>query len=275
MIRTKTTEISTNETERLGERIVNLLSQLDLKYEFTGEEHNELLEAVQKPEEKAKQNEKQLDLLLFCPNCGKQHIDKAEPNVCQDCGHDRNEHFNAGERNVCSGGWRGNSGCQCDGFTAWLNPPHKSHRCDNCNHVWRPADVPTNGVAVIKTRGKQDKSAIPQVTDNELRKELEYLTNLINTPHTNDFLEAVPLEAAHQITRWGVEHDAGKEPTDWLWLIGYLAGKATNAAINKDLEKAKHHTISTAGVCLNWFRRLVGDEKTFRPGIDPKTLEGK
>jgi hypothetical protein len=100
----------------------------------------------------------------------------------------------------------------------------------------------------------------------------EYLIDFheaqINIPHTADFMEAVRLEAAHQIGRWGTDHDKGKEPTDWLWLIGYLAGKATNAAIAGDIEKAKHHTISTAAVMLNWHRHLNGDETTFRPGTD-------
>ena len=94
---------------------------------------------------------KPVDLELFCPQCGEQHIDKAEPDVCQDCGHEDAHHFNAGERNVCGGGeWDGDihsdTGCKCDGFIAWLNPPHKSHRCHSCNHVWRPFDYPTNGV---------------------------------------------------------------------------------------------------------------------------------
>jgi hypothetical protein len=106
----------------------------------------------------------------------------------------------------------------------------------------------------------------------ELKAEIERLNGLINTPHTADFLSAVPLEAAHQIARWGTEHDGGKEPTDWLWLVGYLAGKATNAAISGNIEKAKHHTISTAAAMLNWHRRLSGEDQTFQPGttIDRK-----
>lgn len=107
-----------------------------------------------------------------------------------------------------------------------------------------------------------------------LRAALQHLVGLVDTPHTADFLQAVPLEAAHQIKRWGVEHDEGKEPQDWFWVIGYLAGKCLRAALDyertgeeRHLEKAKHHTVSTAAVMLNWFRRLTGDDKTFRPGI--------
>jgi hypothetical protein len=103
------------------------------------------------------------------------------------------------------------------------------------------------------------------------------LQALIDTPHTTDFLSAVPLEAAHQIKRWGVEQDDGKQPTDWLWLVGYLIGKATNSAISGNTEKAKHHCVSTAAVCLNWFRRLSGEDQSFRPGIQPpaQTAAGK
>lgn len=103
-------------------------------------------------------------------------------------------------------------------------------------------------------------------TVSDLTTEIERLNQLINTPHTNDWLEAVKLEAAHQIERWGTDHDAGKTPLDWFWLIGYLAQKAVMSVITGDTEKAKHHTISTGAVLLNWFRRLVGDDKAFEPG---------
>lgn len=35
-------------------------------------------------------------------------------------------------------------------------PPHKSHLCHACGCIWRPADVPTNGVEQIQTRGRKD-----------------------------------------------------------------------------------------------------------------------
>lgn len=61
-----------------------------------------------------------IDIILFCPACHSQHIDAPEPSV------------------------------------GWTNPPHKSHLCHVCRAIWRPADVPTNGVAAIKTRGEHD-----------------------------------------------------------------------------------------------------------------------
>ena len=62
-----------------------------------------------------------IDMLLWCPACHTQHVDEPD------------------ERTA-----------------AWDNPPHRSHLCHACGAIWRPADVPTNGVRAIKTRGKAD-----------------------------------------------------------------------------------------------------------------------
>lgn len=61
-----------------------------------------------------------IPMLLFCPRCHRQHVDAPQP-----------------EKD-------------------WTNPPHRSHECQNCGLVWRPADVPTNGVQAITTRGQRD-----------------------------------------------------------------------------------------------------------------------
>ncbi|WP_175836996.1 hypothetical protein [Burkholderia anthina] len=74
---------------------------------------------------------KPLDMLLFCPKCGEQHFDKEE--------WVRDPHdIEQGQMRV------------------WGNPPHRSHLCHACETIWRPADVPTNGVAAIQTSGKND-----------------------------------------------------------------------------------------------------------------------
>lgn len=72
-----------------------------------------------------------IDMLLFCPNCGTQHIDAPEE-------HERDE------------------GLSVRMDVSWTNPPHRSHLCHACECIWRPADVPTNGVAAITTKGKAD-----------------------------------------------------------------------------------------------------------------------
>lgn len=87
------------------------------------------------------------------------------------------------------------------------------------------------------------------------------LERLINTPHTKDFLRAVELEAAHQIERWGKQHDLHKTPEDWLWTLCFLATKATQAARYKDKEKYKHHIITSAALLLNWHKATMTTKK--------------
>lgn len=67
-----------------------------------------------------------IPMILHCPSCHAQHIDA--PDIA-----------------IASGK-----------TTGWDNPPHRSHLCHQCGTIWRPADVPTEGVAEIKTRGKHD-----------------------------------------------------------------------------------------------------------------------
>lgn len=106
-------------------------------------------------------------------------------------------------------------------------------------------------------------------TITALQAKLVEAERLINTPHIEDFVEAVKLEAAHQVKRWGSDHDAGKSAPDWFWLLGYLAGKAVQADKISDLDKMKHHIITTAAACLNWHRHVSGDDGRMRPGIMP------
>jgi homospermidine synthase len=71
-----------------------------------------------------------VDLILFCPNCDLQHIDAPK-----------------GE---------------------WSNPPHRTHECQRCGYYWRPADIETNGVKDIRTKGSFDgrfKREIPLERD--------------------------------------------------------------------------------------------------------------
>lgn len=82
------------------------------------------------------------------------------------------------------------------------------------------------------------------------------LEALLNTPVTDDFDRAVPLESAHQRYRWGNNHDEKKDAFDWFWLIGYLSQKAAASAVAGDADKAKHHIITTAAALRNWFARI-------------------
>lgn len=104
------------------------------------------------------------------------------------------------------------------------------------------------------------------------KAEIERLNSLISTPFISDFFEAVKLEAAHQQDRWGTEGDAGKAPEDWLFLVGFLCGKAAASFRAGDHSKGIHHIISSAAVCLNWHRNVIGEVTAMRPGIDGALL---
>lgn len=101
----------------------------------------------------------------------------------------------------------------------------------------------------------------------ELLAEHDRLDAVVNTPQAGDFLRAVSIEAEHQRQRWPSEHDAGKTPADWFWLVGYLAGKALHAHTSSNTDKAEHHVITTAAACANWHLALHG-KTDMRPGID-------
>lgn len=101
----------------------------------------------------------------------------------------------------------------------------------------------------------------------ELIAQRDRLLALVNSPELRDFSRGVMLEAAHQRERWGHEHDAGKTPADWFWLVGYLAGKALHAHAAGNAEKAQHHTISSAAAIANWHGSILGTHN-MRPGID-------
>jgi hypothetical protein len=108
---------------------------------------------------------------------------------------------------------------------------------------------------------------VADALDGDERAELERLRALVNTPELHSFTDGVVLEAAHQRERWGNDHDAGKEPQDWFWLLGYLAGKALKAHSDGNAEKALHHTISSAAALANWHGAILGTHN-MRPGID-------
>lgn len=63
-----------------------------------------------------------IPMILICPVCHLQHIDEVD------------ELTNPG----------------------WDNPPHTSHKCLGCGTVWRPAQVPTEGVRILDYHGKSD-----------------------------------------------------------------------------------------------------------------------
>lgn len=91
--------------------------------------------AVEEEKIRAQADARPVDMVLHCPNCGLQHIDAPE----EDWKRDANGRMMLGTTEV-----------------TWTNPPHRSHLCHGCGHIWRPADVPTNGVLAVKTKGEND-----------------------------------------------------------------------------------------------------------------------
>lgn len=83
-----------------------------------------------------------INLILHCPKCHTQHIDAPET---------EQEYT----KRLHESSWWELGGTKPE---RWANPPHRSHLCHSCGHIWRPADVFTNGVAAIKTKGANDAS---------------------------------------------------------------------------------------------------------------------
>lgn len=83
-----------------------------------------------------------INMVLYCPNCGMQHVDKPDDRCKMGGGCDESGRCYAESQGVPE---------RCE---RWTNPPHRSHLCHACGTIWRPADVPTNGVAELKTQGK-------------------------------------------------------------------------------------------------------------------------
>lgn len=79
---------------------------------------------------------------------------------------------------------------------------------------------------------------------------LRVVERTINTPQTEDFIEAVRNEAAHQLNRWGGEHDDRKAPEDWMWLLGWLISKAVQQP-----DKRLHHIVTSAAALAQWHRQ--------------------
>lgn len=100
------------------------------------------------------------------------------------------------------------------------------------------------------------------------------LAALIMRPYVGAWLDEILIEAAHQRDRWGARQDHGKAPEDWFWLVGYLAGKALAAHKAGDVDKARHHTVSTAAALAHWAAAVSGDETVMRPGVGADKIAG-
>lgn len=120
-----------------------------------------------------------IQMILHCPLCGTQHVDA--PNAA-------------------------------DG---WSNPPHRSHKCGSCGTIWRPADVATEGVEKIQTRGKGDTWNGEVVVPGQRHwvyaatEACRDLVNLVpdgaeywNREHLIDMMRKIPSLSPTKANRW-------------------------------------------------------------------------
>ena len=124
-------------------------------------------ERIAQLEAKVAELERPIDMILNCHRCDYQHVDLPEPEK------------------------------------GWTNPPHKSHLCHRCGYVWRPADVPTNGVEAIKTKGSGDNFPA------EIRRNESLTALLREAPH--DAFSCASIDGPPELS----PYDNGKPCNCW------------------------------------------------------------
>lgn len=94
-----------------------------------------------------------IPMVLYCPNCGLQHIDEPKPVNPVDVLRELAPLAMPGYEIDHSAFDKARDSI---GGASWTNQPHRSHLCADCGCIWRPCDVPTEGVESIATEGKAD-----------------------------------------------------------------------------------------------------------------------
>ena len=90
---------------------------------------------------------------------------------------------------------------------------------------------------------------------------------LLNSPELHDFARGVVQEAAHQRQRWGTAKDADKSPADWVFLVGHLETRSMMYLQAGNVDKALHHTITTAAALANWHTNISGADSSMWPSL--------
>ena len=114
-----------------------------------------------------------VDMVLHCPSCGIQHIDEPEPVV--------------------------KTALDPNGVLTWTNPPHRSHLCHGCGHIWRPSDVPTNGVRAVGTKGKADSPIAAPAPVAQTDEQIVKIAVECHHVSPSEFYFARAIERAHGI----------------------------------------------------------------------------
>lgn len=143
--------------------------------------------------------------------------------------------------------------------------PAMARCCMLIDRMLTPPPI-TSGAAQVGVA----EAVYSRMVESELRETkavASRLQGLINHPEVDAFLRGTHIEAVHQVERWGASSDRAKRASDWFWLLGYLAGKALRAAEAGNVEKAKHHCISSAAVLYNWHCAISGTDVRMCPGL--------
>lgn len=144
-----------------------------------------------------------IDMVLHCPSCGLQHINKDNTDdlriLAAETGRDRE-----GDKELDR--WLEDN--------EWTNPPHRSHLCSGCGHIWRPADVPTNGVKAVSTTGKADSPIGPSSNQT-----LRHVAVIAHSGGLAQLSEADALAAVRRLTlaHWDKRHDQRKAVLNALY----------------------------------------------------------
>jgi hypothetical protein len=116
---------------------------------------------------------------------------------------------------------------------------------------------------------KTAKEVVEKLLAEARLESVEEYKRSLDVPELEDFTKGTILEAQHQRQRWGDEHDTQKDPEEWFWLVGYLAGKGLHAQRAGNMEKFKHHLVTGAAVLANWHARTVAELRALAGSSGP------
>lgn len=118
---------------------------------------------------------------LFCPECGHQHVDAPEPEI------------------------------------GWTNPPHRTHKCHACDHLWRPYPVATFGVESTTTAALR---ARVEALGSVLRELLDAYAEMSKRPtdYRNNSAALLRVRQAFTVAESALGGTTEKESwPKWIW----------------------------------------------------------
>lgn len=134
-----------------------------------------------------------IPMVIFCPNCHTQHIDKAEEQCPEFYGTHQCE-LAKGHSSVY------HSAAPLENQKRWTNPPHKSHLCHGCGNIFRFANYPTNGVENVEP-GENDNyvqsfQSLLDILLSDIEEAFSLASNgdkLLTSSKMNEFLDRIKM----------------------------------------------------------------------------------